>query len=126
MAIDDFKANFTVDDGNLLLRPFTTKIAGQETNISGSLNAQNLLDMRLDFNIQREAFGSEIQSILSAIPGNKNIKLVPAGVVIKGPVGEPEVKMDLSETRKTILDATKDDLQDSLNKLGDGLKRLFK
>ena len=126
VSIDDFQANFIVEDGNLLLRPFTTRIAGQETHISGSLNAQNLLDMRLDFNIQREAFGSEIQSILSAIPGNKNITLVPAGVEITGPVGEPEVKMDLSETKKTVLNATKDDLQNTLNKLGDGLKKLFK
>lgn len=122
VAIDNFKANFTVDNGNLQLRPFATKIAGQETNISGSLNAQSLLDMRLDFNIQREAFGSEIQNILSAIPGNENISIVPAGVVIKGPVGEPEVKMDFSETRKTVVDATKDDLKNSLK----GLINLFK
>ncbi len=125
VAVDDFKANFTVQDGNLLLRPFITKIAGQETNVAGSLNAQNLLDMRLDFKIQRDAFGSDIQSILSAIPGNKNITVVPAGVVIKGPVGKPDVKMDLSATRKTITDATKDDLKKSINKLGEGIKKLF-
>ncbi len=126
VTIDDFKANFTVENGNLLLKPFSTKVAGQETKVSGSLNARNLLDMRLDFNIQREAFGSDIQSILSAIPGNKTITLVPAGVIIKGPVGKPEVKMDLSETRKTITKATKEGLQKSLNKLGEGLKELFK
>jgi hypothetical protein len=126
VTVEDFRANFVVDNGNLFLQPFKTKIADQETNISGSLNAQNLLNMRLDFNIQRDAFGPEIQGILSAIPGNKNIKLVPAGVVISGPVGKPDVKMDLSETRKTVMNATKDDLQNTLNKLGDGLKKLFK
>jgi len=124
--IENFKANFNINNGNLLLRPFTTRVAGQETKVSGSLNAQNLLDMRLDFNIQRDAFGSDIQNILSAIPGNKNITLVPAGVIIKGPVGDPDVKMDLSETRKTITEATKEGLQKSLNKLGEGLKKIFK
>lgn len=126
VAIENFKANFTIENGNLLLRPFTTKVAGQETKVSGSLNAQNLIDMRLDFNIQRDAFGPDIQNILSAIPGNKNITVVPAGVIIKGPVGKPEVKMDLSETRKTITEATKEGLQKSLNKLGEGLKKIFK
>ena len=126
VTIDDFKANFTVENGNLWLQPFATKIAGQETKVSGSLNAQNLLDMRLDFNIQRDAFGSDIQNILSAIPGNKNITLVPAGVIINGPVGKPEVKMDLSDARKTITDAAKQDLQKSFNKLGEGLKKIFK
>lgn len=122
ITIDDFKANFNVSDGNLLLKPFKTKIAGQKTTIYGNLSAQNLIDMRLDFNIEREAFGDDIQSILNVIPGNKNISIVPASVVIKGPVGEAEVKMDLSETRKTITEATKDDLQNSLNKL----RNLFK
>lgn len=126
VAIENFKANFNIENGNVMLRPFTTRVAGQETKVSGSLNAQNLLDMRLDFNIQRDAFGTDIQNILSAIPGNKNITMVPAGVILQGPVGEPEVKMDLSETRKTILDATKEGLQKSLNKLGEGLKGLFK
>jgi hypothetical protein len=125
VKIDDFKANFTIDKGNLLLKPFKTKIADQETQIEGSLNADNLLNMQLDFKIEREAFGPDIQNILGVIPGNENIKVVPAGVVIKGPVGNPEVKMDLSETRKYITNATKDDIQKSLNKLGKGLKKLF-
>ena len=64
--------------------------------------------------------------ILSVLPGNKKITIVPAGVIITGPVGNPDVKMDLSETRKTITNATKDDIQKSLNKLGEGLKKLFK
>ncbi|MBT3385264.1 MAG: AsmA family protein [Prolixibacteraceae bacterium] len=129
VMVDDFIAHFVVSDGNLLLKPFSTKVAGQETNVTGSLNAQNLVDMRLDFNVEREAFGPDIQNILSVLPGQERIKLIPASVVIKGPVGNPEVKMDLSEARKTIADevkrSTKQELQNSLNKLGQGLKKLF-
>jgi hypothetical protein len=33
--------------------------------------------------------------------------------------------MDLSEARKTITDATKDELQNSLDKLGKGLRKLL-
>lgn len=125
VSIDDFKANFSFDDGNMELKPFKTKISGQETIISGSLNAQNLVNVRLDFNVNRSAFGTDIQNILSAIPGNSNISVLPAAVVIQGPVGKPEVKMDFSETRKTITNATKNELQNSLNKLGSGLKKLL-
>jgi len=126
VTVDDFKANFTVSDGNLLLKPFTTKVIGQETKIAGSLNAESLLDMRFDFNIERELFGPDIQKILSVIPGNQKITMLPAGVLIKGPVGEPNVSMDLSATQKAVTDATKDDLKKSLDKLGEGLKKLFK
>lgn len=124
--IDDFTANLTVENGNLLLQPFTTKVIGQETKVQGSLNAESLLDMRLDFNVEREMFGPDIQKFLNVIPGNQKIKMLPAGVLIKGPVGEPKVNLDLSETQKAVADATKDDLKKSLDQLGKGLKKLFK
>jgi hypothetical protein len=126
VKVDDFKANFTLSDGNLLLTPFTTRVIGQETKIAGSLNAESLLDMRFDFNVERELFGPDIQKILAVIPGNQKITMLPAGVLIKGPVGEPKVNMDLSATQKAVTEATKDDLKKSLDKLGEGLKKLFK
>lgn len=126
VTIGDFTANLTVEDGGINLRPFTTKVIGQETTVSGTLNAQSLLDMRLDFNVEREMFGPDIQKILKVLPGNEKITMLPAGVLIQGPVGEPKVNLDLSATQKAVTDATKDDLKNSLNKLGDGLKKLFK
>lgn len=125
VTIDDFKANFVIANGNMDLKPFKTKVAGQETAVYGSLSAQNLVNMRLDFKVNRDAFGPDIQNILSVLPGNNKITVVPASVLIQGPAGKPEVKMDLSEARKTITNATKDELQDSLNKLGKGLRKLF-
>lgn len=126
VTVDDFKANFIVENGNLLLRPFTTKIIDQETRIAGSLNAQSLLDMRLDFKVERELFGSDIEKFLTIIPGNEKIKMLPAGVNIKGPVDGAKVSLDLSETQKAVTDATKDDLKKSLDQLGKGLKKLFR
>jgi hypothetical protein len=51
--------------------------------------------------------------------------MVPAGVNITGPVNKPDVKVDLSEARKTITNAAKDGLQDSAKKLGKELQKLF-
>jgi hypothetical protein len=123
--IDDFKANFIIENGNIDLKPFNTKIAGQETKIVGTLSAENLLNMRMDFKVNRNAVGSDIQNILSVIPGNEKITVLPAGVAISGPVGKPEVKVDLSETKKTVASAAKEGINDSLKKLGKGLQQLF-
>ncbi len=123
--IDDFKANFIIENGNIDLKPFNTKIAGQETSIVGTLSAENLLNMRMDFKVNRNAVGSDIQNILSVIPGNEKITVLPAGVAISGPVGKPEVKVDLSETKKTVASAAKEGINDSLKKLGKGLQQLF-
>jgi hypothetical protein len=126
VSVEDFTANFKVNNGNIDLRPFNTKVAGQETTVRGTLSAKNLLNMRLDFNVHRDAFGQDIQNILSVIPGNQKLTTLPAGVEIKGPVDNPEVKVDLSETQKVVTKAAKSELQNSLDQLGKGLKKLFK
>ncbi len=126
VVVDDFMAHFTVVNGNLELRPFKTKVAGQETSVRAALNVENLIDMRMDFNVKRDAFGPDIQNILALIPGNEKIKVVPAGVIITGPVGKPKVEMDLSEAKKTILNATKDDIKKTINNLGKEIFKLFK
>jgi hypothetical protein len=125
VEIEDFKANFTIVNGNIELKPFKTKVAGQETTVLGTLSAENLLNLRLDFNVNRDAFGTDIQNILNVIPGNKSITMVPAGVNITGPVNKPDVKVDLSAARKTITNAAKDGIQESAKKLGKELQKLF-
>jgi hypothetical protein len=130
VKVDDFRASVEVVDGAIQLKPFNTRIAGQETIIAGNLNTENLLDMRLDFKVQREAFGNDIQNILSVLPGQERIQLIPASVILKGPVGKPEVKIDLNDARKMITEevkkSTKENLQENLNKIGEGLRKLIK
>ncbi len=130
VVIDDFIAHFTVKKGDLLLKPFHTKVAGQDATITGSLSPTSLLNMKMDFVVEREAFGDDIQSILGVLPGQERIKKVPATVNIKGPVGNPDVSLDLADARKQIMEEVKkssaDDLKKSLDKLGKGLKKLFK
>ena len=125
VEIEDFKANFIIKNGNVDLKPFQTKVAGQEATVFGTLSAENLLNMRLDFKVNRDAFGTDIQNILSVIPGNEKITALPAGVLINGPVAKPDVKVDLTEARKTVANAAKDGIQDSLKKFGKSIQKLF-
>ena len=125
IKVDDFMANISVTDGNLLLKPFSTRVIGQETTVEGSLNVDNLLSMHIDFMVEREMFGPDIQKILAVIPGNEKIKVLPAGVDIAGPVGGPKVKPDLSKTTKAVTEATKDDVQKSLDNLGKDILKMF-
>jgi len=127
ITVDDVTAQFQVDDGNLFIKPFQTKIAGQETTITGSLNVKNILDLKMDFVIERSSFGPDIQEILEVIPGQETIQAVPVTVLISGPVEKPEVKMDYAETQKYITEkiknASPESLKKSINRIGDALKK---
>jgi hypothetical protein len=116
----DLLKNVTID-----LKPFKTKVAGQETTLSGTLNSEQLLNLKMDFVVNRDAFGQDIKNILSAIPGSNKIQQLPAGVLLVGPVGKPEVKLDLTQTKDVVAKAAKGEIQNSLNKLGKGLKDLL-
>ncbi len=130
VKVNDFTASIVITNGSVLLNPFQTEIANQEVTISGNINTENLLDMRLDFILEKEAFGPEVQNILNVLPGQERIQTIPASVVLSGPVGKPEVNIDMKEAQNKIIEevkkSSKEDLQKSINKLGEGLKNIFK
>lgn len=127
LKFDNFTSQFTIENGNIALKPFQTKIAGQDVKMTGNLNAQNLVNMKLDFNIQRNAFGSEVQKLLAVLPGQERIQIIPASVTINGPVKEPAVSFNLDDAKKMIADEAKksatDELKNQIDRIGNLLKK---
>ncbi len=130
LRVDDFVANFTIENGNLVLKPFETKVAGQQAIFAGRLNVENLIEMQIGFLISRDALSKNIENTLGMLPGQKNIQMIPVGIAISGPVNNPEVKVDLSDAtnlvKQEVKNATKEELQKTINRLGDGLRKLLK
>ena len=129
VKVDDFTANFNIDNGNLLLKPFKTTIADQQTTIHGSLSAESILNMDMDFKLNREDLHSDINDALGFFPGSDNIKVIDATVKLKGALKNPDVSLDLSKARKQVQDefkkSGKEEIQKKVKKLGDELKKLF-
>ena len=130
VKIDDFTARFAMEKGNLVINPFKTKIADQEATIQGKLSVQSELDFLLDFKLNRDDLGDDINKGLSMVPGSQNIQKVDVGVKITGPVKNPKVSVDLDAARKQIMDEVKkagaQEIQDKVKKIGTELKKLFK
>jgi hypothetical protein len=124
--VGDFTAELRIDKGNVQLLPFETRVMGQSTKVSGILSAESMLEMQLDFMVDRSVIGNDIQNILAVIPGNEKIKQLPASVKIDGPTSNPKVHPDLSVTTKAVADATKDDLKNTLDKLGKSIFKFLK
>ena len=84
----------------------------------------------MDFVVNREDLGADINKGLGILPGSQNIKTVEASVILKGQVTKPDVSLDLSKARAQIEQAVKkasvEEIKGSVKKLGDELKKLFK
>jgi hypothetical protein len=130
VKIDDFTAKFQFENGQLKMNPFKTTIADQQATIYGSLSASRELNLNLDFLVNREDLGADINKGLDILPGSQNIKMIDASVILKGPIMKPEVSLDLSKARAEIEQQVKkasvDEIKGSVKKLGNELKKLFK
>lgn len=130
VKIDDFTAKFQFDNGQLKLNPFKTIIADQQTTIYGSLSASREINLTMDFLVNREDLGSDLNKGLGILPGSENIKMIDASVILKGPLTKPEVSLDLSKARAQIEQEVKkasvEQIKGSVKKIGDELKKLFK
>jgi len=130
VRIDDFSAQFQFQNGNLAVSPFKTRIADQQASIYGNLSAAREIKMNMDFIVNREDLGADINKGLDILPGSQNIKKVEATVILKGDLSKPDISLDLSKARKQIQNevtkASKEEIKESVKKLGNELKKLFK
>jgi hypothetical protein len=130
VKIDDFTAKFQFENGQLKMNPFKTNIADQQATIYGSLSASREISLNMDFLVNREDLGADINKGLDILPGSQNIKMIDASVILKGPLTKPEISLDLSKARAQIEQQVKkasvDEIKGSVKKLGDELKKLFK
>lgn len=130
VKVDDFTAKFQFEDGKLTLNPFKTNIADQQATIYGSLSAAREINLNMDFLVNRQDLGSDINKGLDILPGSQNIKMIDASVILKGPLTKPEVSLDLSKARaqieQQVKKASTEEIKESVKKLGNELKKLFK
>ena len=130
VKINDFTAKFKFVNGALTLDPFKTTIADQQATIYGSLTAAREINLNMDFVVNREDLGADINKGIDILPGSQNIKMVEASVILKGDLAKPNVSLDLSKARQQIEDQVKkasvEDIKGSVKKIGDELKKLFK
>ncbi|MBL7969986.1 MAG: hypothetical protein JNL03_00590 [Prolixibacteraceae bacterium] len=130
VKVSDFTAKFQFEDGQLKLNPFKTSIADQQTTVYGSLSAAREINLNMDFLVNRDDLGADINKGLGILPGSENIKMVEASVILKGAVTKPEISLDLSKARAQIEQEVKkasvEEIKGSVKKIGDELKKLFK
>jgi len=128
VKINDFTAKFKFENGALKLDPFKTTIADQQATIYGSLTAAREINLNMDFVVNREDLGADINKGIDILPGSQNIKMVEASVILKGALSKPDVSLDLSKAREQIVQQVKkasmEDLKGSVKKIGDELKKL--
>lgn len=123
LSISNLRINFKIEDGNIIVAPFQTTLAGNPVTIYGSQSVDGKLNYTLSMNVNRKFFGKEINNLLGAIPGTNNIQNLEIEAKVGGTLAKPELKADLSKA----VDAVKKEAGKELkNKALKGLEKLFR
>ncbi|HSZ25653.1 MAG TPA: AsmA-like C-terminal region-containing protein, partial [Cytophagaceae bacterium] len=109
MEMKDVKINYTIQDGNLVLAPFTIKTDKTELSVLKGLNKfDGSINYDVELNTPSGSLGSFAGSALSKFAGS-NVALPPNVIIdlnLTGPYEKPKVKIlktNLGETSKTAL-----------------------
>lgn len=97
ISISKLDLNFEINNGDIKIKPFTTKIAGNKLTMYGTQGVGGDIDYTMSVNLQRKYFGKQIDKLLSSIPGNKNIKDLDFDIKIGGTLEHPEPDINMSK-----------------------------
>ena len=127
LSIAYLKINFKLENGNIIIEPFTTTIAGNPATIYGQQSVDGRLDYTLSVKMNRKYFGKEINNLLQAIPGSKNIENLDVDVKLGGTLEKPTIKPDLTKALNTIKQEAEKELKNKAkDEIIKGLDKLFK
>lgn len=124
LSIGNLKIGFRLENGNIIVPPFTTTLAGNPVTFSGRQSVEGNLDYTLSLNVDRRFFGKEIEKLLASIPGSKNIRSLDIDAKIGGTLSHPVIQPDLSKAIRSVAKEAEKELRKG--NLLDGLQKLFK
>jgi len=101
MEVENVNAKYFIKNGRLNLEPFDVKIAGINTNISGSTGLDQTIDYKYKMEIPRKMFGGAANNVLNGLMAQANAKAgtnvslgekINVNVSMGGTVTKPTIK----------------------------------
>lgn len=120
-TIQNFKTNFSVENGKITLTPFNLKLAGIDTKISGYTSLEKDMNYKFAMNVPKDKIPAsilrEVEKGLTLLNGlHPSIKMgdlpafIPVNVMAIGDIKNPKITTDLTEQVKLAAKAQMGDL----------------
>lgn len=117
--IQDLLVYFTIENGDVKIKPFDVNVFGKKLNIEGTQS----LDQTMDYKMRMPVSRSELSSVAGLIGGSLPMsgEDVLVGIKITGKVSDPKLKLDVSEATKAIKEEVKSKVKEEVKKEADKL-----
>lgn len=117
VSISKFKMDIVIVNGNLTVKPFNVKIAGNQATISGNQSVTGAINYTIQSSVEKKMLGNDINRTFNNIPGYKSLDKIDIDLKIVGTLKKPVVKPDLKRAQKQIEKAAKKEIENKAKKL---------
>ncbi|MCU4157948.1 AsmA family protein [Carboxylicivirga sp. A043] len=100
MKAEDLNINFIIDKGNVIVKPFKTKVGGKMVEVQGTQGLDQSIDYKITMPVSRKEVSKMAGSLGFAIPSSGDDLIVD--VLVKGTVQEPQLSFGLDKARKQV------------------------
>jgi hypothetical protein len=90
-----FKANYIVENGKVVIEPFTVQVEDKKMEIWGEHALNNVMDYRIKTTVAANELGKDVGNLVKLV-SDPNRQL-PVTVIIKGDIKKPAVSIDAKE-----------------------------
>jgi len=124
MTIDKILLQFEFVDGKILIEPFDFNQNNFSGQMAGWTGLDQSIDYTMDLKIPRESFGNEANAVLNNLVSQANSQganfslgeTVSLDVLIGGTLSNPEIKTNLKETGKNLVEDVKKQVEEEIQK----------
>lgn len=117
--IQDLLVYFTIENGDVKVKPFDVNVFGKKLNIEGTQSLDQTMDYRMRMPVSRAELSSVTGLLGGSLPTSGADVMV--GIKITGSVDDPKLKLDVSEATKAITDEVKSAVKEEVKKEADKL-----
>ncbi|OQX98061.1 MAG: hypothetical protein B6I24_06490 [Bacteroidetes bacterium 4572_128] len=122
--LKNINVSFSILDGVVRTEPFETKIGDNKATVSGNMKLDQTLNYVINLLVPRGQFGGSANNVLNDLMNSAKKEGINAdfgneidlGILIKGKVDSPVVKLQIGETTKNVVEAIKEQAIDEAKK----------
>lgn len=123
-TLNNLNLSFSFEEGKAIVKPFTTKISGMNTNISGYTAFDQTIKYDMLMEVPKARLGNQANDVMAGLVGKASSQgldinipdLIPVKVTIGGTVTDPKIQTDLKGKATDFVNDIKDKVIDTLKK----------
>lgn len=123
-TLRNLNLSYAFEDGKVIVKPFTTKLSGMNTNISGHTAFDQTINYDMLMSVPKAKLGTQVNNVMASLIGQANANglemnipaIIPVKVTIGGTVTEPKIQTDLKGKATDFVTNIKDQIVDTIKK----------